>query len=492
MAEDRSRQDYPQQSRSEDTKSQPPSLYPRTSSRDGTQSTSSDSEAPPHTRTMATSVTLPSIHDTRSGSYGPPPPSAGRGYAGDQRYASPNTVNGYPPPTGSQPSQGTYLPPLQPQGDPRSSNYPPPDQRGPYYEERRAPPPHNYPDQYSSDYYYRAPQPAHPPGAYPHDYRAHPGYNQEYAQPGGDRPREAPRQRTSIACRYCRKRKIRCSGHQNAPGGKCQNCARMNQECIFQPVSSSSSTAFIPVSAVPGGVPPGTQLFGAYGQPLAPGTVPPPPPPPPHPYQPAGGPPPHHGSYYHQPVQSPTDSYSSYGDPRADEQVTGRRRRRTPEEREEGYRLPPPRTSGIPEEDPRRRSPAEFSNNSSPGSLSYPRYPEPTRNSPRNAAMPHPTAAGGGGGGDSRSPAVQNGSSGASTPARQAPPAAAAAAAGGATATTTATTTSTTSQGQGSSVMSLSNLVEKTDIDKTMIDRLNRPRDPPVAGQNGAQREGSR
>jgi hypothetical protein len=47
----------------------------------------------------------------------------------------------------------------------------------------------------------------------------------------------------------------------------------MNQECFFQPVSSSSSTVFIPASAVLGGVPPGRPLDGAYGQPLCPGSM---------------------------------------------------------------------------------------------------------------------------------------------------------------------------------------------------------------------------
>lgn len=233
----------------------------------------------------------------------------------------------------------------------------------------------------------------------------------------------------------------------------------MNQECIFQPVSSSSSTAFIPVSAVPGGVPPGTQLFGAYGQPLAPSSVPVGHPyPPPHHAGPApAGPPP---NYYSQPqpTQSPTESFSSYGDEAS--QVAGRRRRRTPEEQNESYRLPPPR-GGATEEESRRRSPAEFSNNSSPGGLAHLPY-QGARQSPRSTgALSQPPAKGG------RSPGAQNGSSGASTPAgKQAPP---------------------TSQPQNSSsVMSLSNLVEKNDIDRTMIDRLNRPRDT-KGGANGSR-----
>ncbi|KAK7592452.1 hypothetical protein V3481_007070 [Fusarium oxysporum f. sp. vasinfectum] len=234
---------------------------------------------------MATSVTLPSIHDSRG--YGPPPAAPRRGYPTDPRYASPNAVNGYPP-SGHQPPPGQpqqYLPPLQPQSDPRSSAYPPPlpDQRGGYYDDRR---PLYGQEPYGTDPYYayyrgQPPPPGPPlPNGHP-GYRHIPGGVYEYPLVGhGSAPpltQAAPRKRTSIACRYCRKRKIRCSGYQSAPDGKCQNCARMNQECIFQLVSSSSSTAFIIVSALPGGVPPGTQLFGAYGQPLALGTIPAPP-----------------------------------------------------------------------------------------------------------------------------------------------------------------------------------------------------------------------
>ncbi|KAL2161136.1 hypothetical protein VTH06DRAFT_8355 [Thermothelomyces fergusii] len=83
-------------------------------------------------------------------------------------------------------------------------------------------------------------------------------------------PQSAPRQRTSIACRYCRKRKIRCSGYTTTSNGKCTNCDKLRIDCIFQPVSTNASAAFVPVSAVPGGVPPGTPLYGAYGQPLPP------------------------------------------------------------------------------------------------------------------------------------------------------------------------------------------------------------------------------
>ncbi|KAH6985601.1 hypothetical protein EDB80DRAFT_756664 [Ilyonectria destructans] len=250
--------------------------------------------------------------------------------------------------------QPTYLPPLQPQTGPGSLAYPPPDQRDGYYNSRVPRGPGCGQEPYSSDPYHAywgQPDQGPPP---PH------GYFDENPPRGlGAAPlltQAAPRQRTSIACNYCRRRKIRCSGYQSAPGGKCKNCARMNQKCIFQPVSSSNSTAFIPVSVVPGGIPPGTQLFGAYGQPLAPGSGPAPHPQGPYQRPPPGAPP---SENYRPPVQPPTESLSSYGDAR----TAGKRRRRTSEEQDEGYRLPPP--GAVVEEDRRGRFPAKCSNHSS-------------------------------------------------------------------------------------------------------------------------------
>ncbi|KAJ9631979.1 hypothetical protein H2203_000380 [Taxawa tesnikishii (nom. ined.)] len=84
-------------------------------------------------------------------------------------------------------------------------------------------------------------------------------------------PQPAPRQRTAIACRYCRRRKIRCSGFDQSEDGRCTNCQRFSQECVFTPVSAQTQ-AFVPAAAlnryqgVQGGPPP--QLYGAYGQPL--------------------------------------------------------------------------------------------------------------------------------------------------------------------------------------------------------------------------------
>lgn len=126
----------------------------------------------------------------------------------------------------------------------------------------------------------------------------------------------------------------------------------MNQDCIFQPVSSTSSTAFIPVSALPGGVPPGTQLFGSYGQPLP--TGPPPSYPPPVANYQATTP------NYDQPLPSPTGSNNSYRDDRPD--TNSRRRQRYPDD-EHSVRLPPPNT--FPDDYSHRRSPSS----SSPGML---------------------------------------------------------------------------------------------------------------------------
>lgn len=395
---------------------------------------------------MATApLTLPSIQDPH-GAYGS---SGGRGWeprAGSYG-PSPASTNGYPPPGSSTPGTSyspltagsaypppgpspQYLPPVQPPPQDSRGSYPP-DPRAPqYYAAQRQPVPYN--DPYG--YVYRPDR--GPPGAYPADYpRAAPGGAAVMQQ-------SAPRQRTSIACRYCRRRKvsfeklrrrffealsyvngikqsqIRCSGYQNSPGGKCTNCIKMNQECIFQPVSSSSSTAFVPVSALQNGIPPGTPLYGAYGQPLSgPANAPP---------SSGGG-----GSYpavsppYDQPLPSPTGSFGSFTDDRGE---AGRRRQR-PSDDDPGMRLPPPNT--FPEDGSRRRSPSS----SSPGHLSaYQQLPP---------SQPHH-------GYDNRTPPPRGSPSG--------PP---------------------PGSSNANSVMSLGNIMDtgpstSSDIDRSMLGRLNR------------------
>jgi hypothetical protein len=97
-----------------------------------------------------------------------------------------------------------------------------------------------------------------PPGGSGSAYHLPPHYHQQ----------PAPRQRTAIACRYCRRRKIRCSGFETSPDGRCANCMRFNQECVFTPVSSQSGPiqAFVP--APPGAVSGRTQIYGPHGTPL--------------------------------------------------------------------------------------------------------------------------------------------------------------------------------------------------------------------------------
>ncbi|TPX07589.1 uncharacterized protein E0L32_010688 [Thyridium curvatum] len=318
---------------------------------------------------MATGMTLPSIND---GSYGPPssryppPESTSR----TQYSGSPSNPNGYQPPSG-----GTYLPPFHALADQRpaygseSRDYHLSQhggqQRPPYGQEQYHPyngyPPHQGP-----------PGPGY--AAYAADYRGAPA--------GPPPPQAAPRQRTSIACRYCRKRKIRCSGYANTPEGKCTNCKKTGNDCVFQPVSSSASTAFIPVSALPGGVPPGTPLYGAFGQPL-PGS---------HqaggPPQPGYGRPAPAGSQQDYALPSPTGG-AYYGHP--DDRGQTARRRPRPAEDEPGMRLPPPHPYEEDPRDPRRRSPASAPSNTPPASYhSFQYEPERTptsrRNSPGGAA----------------------------------------------------------------------------------------------------------
>jgi hypothetical protein len=128
-------------------------------------------------------------------------------------------------------------------------------------------------------------------------------------------------------------------------------------------VSSGVSQAFIPVSAIPGGVPPGTPLFGAYGQPLPPsgrgssqnGYVIPPGYPRPPPQQ--------HQQHHQQPLGSPTEQYAPQP-----EAPHGRRRPRESDEEDRNSRLPPPPApDGYHSHyDARRRSPASADSNTPP------------------------------------------------------------------------------------------------------------------------------
>jgi hypothetical protein len=132
-------------------------------------------------------------------------------------------------------------------------------------------------------------------------------------------------------------------------------------------VSSNSSAAFVPVSAVPGGVPPGTPLYGAYGQPLPPATA----------GAPQGRPYPYPPSDYTPPMHSPTgSSFAPY-----DEKDAGRRRTRPPEE-EHSSRPPPPNYPH--DDDPRRRSPISVHSNGTPPAG----YHHPYQQSPYDRERP--------------------------------------------------------------------------------------------------------
>ncbi|GAD97876.1 C6 transcription factor, putative [Paecilomyces variotii No. 5] len=192
-----------------------------------------------------------------------------------------------PPPTSEQERSGAQYqyPPPPP------SSYPPPPNMAAIHPQMQGP----------QDPYRLPP----PPGAYQ---RPPDVYGQPPPPPQLVYQAAAPRQRTAIACRYCRRRKIRCSGFESSQDGRCSNCIRFNQECMFTPVSSQAQ-AFVPAHAAyphlrnqtqrgagrgyPGD---GVMLYGAHGQPLPPQQQPQPDttlPPPQGLYQQPYGRPPH-------------------------------------------------------------------------------------------------------------------------------------------------------------------------------------------------------
>ncbi|KAI9721271.1 MAG: hypothetical protein M1812_002433 [Candelaria pacifica] len=211
---------------------------------------------------------------------------------------------------------------------------------------------------------YRLPSPHDAYRGHPQDpYRGQPQH-MNYNQP-------APRQRTAIACRYCRRRKIRCSGFESSEDGRCTNCQRFQQECMFTPVSSQAQ-AFVPAhTAYPhlrnSGAsssrgrplyPQNPIIYGAHGQPL--------------------GPMPQQEHYSPQqqmqqsqqsyPGPSPTASYHSSGlEDRASHDQMNRRR---PHDEPHTATLPPPMPGSSSSHQPGRRG-------SSGTSAEY-QYPDPT------------------------------------------------------------------------------------------------------------------
>ncbi|PWY90518.1 hypothetical protein BO94DRAFT_27741 [Aspergillus sclerotioniger CBS 115572] len=214
----------------------------------------------------------------------------------------------------------------------------------------------------------------------------------------------APRQRTAIACRYCRRRKIRCSGFESSQDGRCSNCIRFNQECMFTPVSSQAQ-AFVPAHAAyphlrnaqnqgRAGAP-GVMLYGAHGQPLPPqqqpeGTLPPPQGMYQHPY--GNAPPPlANGAPDHRPIgRRGSGSGFEYPDPTNLAPVT-------PATSASGYQTysatspyyPPPQHDRRPS--PQSTYPYDGRHSSSPHSSPY-----PPMHSNQGAMTPPPTSTPGG------------------------------------------------------------------------------------------------
>ncbi|TGO34837.1 hypothetical protein BHYA_0180g00140 [Botrytis hyacinthi] len=196
-------------------------------------------------RSMPAGYDAPTHHSFRDGrgySQQPPPPS--------YRHHSYQDSRGYPQQQQQQP------PPVT-----RHHSYQ--DSRG-YSQQQNPPAPSHHSYQDSRGYtQQQPPDPAHYPY---HDGRSYPQDQPPTAQP--PLRQSAPRQRTAIACKYCRRRKIRCSGFTaDGSGGQCTNCARFKQECVFTPVSSAQ--AFVPLIALTealNGRDTHPNIYGAHGQ----------------------------------------------------------------------------------------------------------------------------------------------------------------------------------------------------------------------------------
>ncbi|CVL08163.1 uncharacterized protein FMAN_16254 [Fusarium mangiferae] len=247
---------------------------------------------------------------------------------------------------------------------------------------------------------------------------------------------------------------VRCHGYEM--DGKCQNCTRRGDDCVFWFGSASNLITAIPVSALSGCVPPGTQVLGTYGQPLTPDTISASSPS--HPTHQHSAAPPRPANCYAF-VQSPTKSLSPYVDARSGNgsQLVEKRRRLGSDEQDHAYR-PPPQLSAV-DENRRRRSPAEYLNHieadgvgcrpygdarqipQSPASGCLPQVATATTNSYAVPAY------------NGRSSTGYIGSSGASTLARQ----------------------EWQPQGGDTLLMCPKHVANKSDIDKTMIGRLDRP-----------------
>ncbi|EAT85148.1 hypothetical protein HBH56_170350 [Parastagonospora nodorum] len=243
------------------------------------------------------------------------------------------------PPTSQQPANGAYPPP----GHMQSALPPPPPQEPRADMAARQHPQYQQPQ-------YRLPGPNEwnrgPPPPDPYAQQAPPPqYVQQHHQP------PAPRQRTAIACRYCRRRKIRCSGFEATEDGRCSNCMRFNQDCIFTPVSAQTQ-AFVPAHTVWRGVGQPPPMYGAYGQPLPPAS---------HAEAYGQQPPqqPRQQGYLPSPTAGPYPVHSEYGPPGAPHDEAGREQigRKRPHPEPHTPTLPPPTPGAAASHVPHRGGP---------------------------------------------------------------------------------------------------------------------------------------
>ncbi|KAM0312524.1 hypothetical protein ACHAO8_006287 [Botrytis cinerea] len=174
-------------------------------------------------------------------------------------------VRGHPQPQHPHPPQHVYH---DVRGHPQPQHPHPPQHV--YHDGRvyaQDQPPHPAQHVYHDSRVYTQDQPPHPAQHVYHDSRVYTQDQPPAAQP--NHRQSAPRQRTAIACKYCRRRKIRCSGFTaDGSGGQCTNCARFKQECVFTPVSSAQ--AFVPLIALTEALQNGRNVvpnvYGAHGQ----------------------------------------------------------------------------------------------------------------------------------------------------------------------------------------------------------------------------------
>ncbi|KAH7398906.1 hypothetical protein DE146DRAFT_632466 [Phaeosphaeria sp. MPI-PUGE-AT-0046c] len=264
------------------------------------------------------------------------------------------------PPTSQQPANGAYHPSAH-----MGAALPPP----PAQEPRPDMAARQHPQYQQPQYRLPGPNewPRGPPPQDPYAQQPPPQYVQQHHQP------PAPRQRTAIACRYCRRRKIRCSGFEATEDGRCSNCMRFNQDCIFTPVSAQTQ-AFVPAHTVWRGVGQPPPMYGAYGQPLPPAN-----------HGDAYGqpqPPPRQQGYLPSPTAGPYPVHSEYGPPSAPQDEGGREPlngRKRPHPEPHTPTLPPPTPGAAASHAPHRGAAADYT---------YPEPPSLTPGAPTGAPTP--------------------------------------------------------------------------------------------------------